>query len=273
MPAEIQIETVRTGAFTMDFFRFGQGRRPLVILPGLSVQSVMGASSAVAGAYRPLTEDFTIYVFDRRKELPASYPVEEMARDTAAALCALGLARVCLFGASQGGMLAMKIAAEQPALVERLALGSTAARVTEARGRVMDTWIRLAEDGDAQALYLAFGEALYPPALFAASRSLLCDAARGVTEADLRRFVILAKGTRGFDALADLGRIECPVLVIGAEDDRVLGADASREIAAQLRGRPDCTLYMYEGGGHAAYDTAPDYKERLRRFFAPEADG
>ena len=146
MSAEIQIETVRTGAFTMDFFRFGQGRRPLVILPGLSVQSVMGASSAVAGAYRPLTEDFTIYVFDRRKELPASYPVEEMARDTAAALCALGLARVCLFGASQGGMLAMKIAAEQPALVERLALGSTAARVTEARGRVMDTWIRLAED-------------------------------------------------------------------------------------------------------------------------------
>ena len=68
----MQIETVKTDTFTMDYFKFGQGGRTLVIIPGLSVQSVMISSNAVASAYQPLTNDFTSYVFDRRKELPAS---------------------------------------------------------------------------------------------------------------------------------------------------------------------------------------------------------
>ena len=62
----IPIETVRTDTFTMDFFRFGRGSRTLVILPGLSVQSVMPAADAVAAAYQTLQDEFTIYLFDRR---------------------------------------------------------------------------------------------------------------------------------------------------------------------------------------------------------------
>ena len=98
----MQIETVKTDTFTMDYFKFGQGERTLVIIPGLSVQSVMISANAVASAYQPLTNDFTIYVFDRRKELPASYSVREMARDAAEALRALGLHQASVFGASQG---------------------------------------------------------------------------------------------------------------------------------------------------------------------------
>lgn len=30
---------------------------------------------------------------------------------------------------------------------------------------------------------------------------------------------------------------------------------------------PDLELHMYDGYGHAAYVFAPDYKERLLRFF------
>ena len=51
----------------MDFFRFGHGKETLVILPGLSVQSVMVFADAVAEAYQRLANDFTIYVFDYRK--------------------------------------------------------------------------------------------------------------------------------------------------------------------------------------------------------------
>lgn len=66
----ISIETVKTDRFSMDFFRFGNGDKPLVILPGLSVQSVMGAADAIADAYRSLADCYTIYVFDRRTDLP-----------------------------------------------------------------------------------------------------------------------------------------------------------------------------------------------------------
>ena len=85
----ITIETVNLPDFSMDYFRFGKGERTFVILPGLSVQSVMGAAEAIAAEYRPLTEDYTVYVFDRRKELPPVYTVADMARDTATAMEAL----------------------------------------------------------------------------------------------------------------------------------------------------------------------------------------
>lgn len=266
MTTDSRIKTVRTDRFDMDYFCFGHGRKTLVILPGLSVQSVMGAADAVTDAYRLLTEDFTVYLFDRRRELPAAYSIEEMAQDTAEAIRALSLGPVCLFGTSQGGMAAMCIAIEYPELVCRLILGSTAARVTDRTQALIGSWVRLAKAGDACGLYLAFGEAVYPPAVFEQSRQLLIDAAKTVTEEELRRFAILADTISRFDVLDEVEKIACPVLVIGSRDDHVVGGDASVLLAARLRDRENAELYLYDGYGHAAYDTAPDYKERMLRF-------
>ena len=134
----ISVETVKTDAFSMDYVRFGSGKRTFVILPGLSVQSVMGARGAVAQAYDALTREFTVYLFDRRKELPAAYTVADMANDTAAAMRALGLKDVSLFGASQGGMIAQCIAIAHPDLIETLILGSTHARLDTSKCGIFD---------------------------------------------------------------------------------------------------------------------------------------
>ena len=262
------IETVKTDTFTMDYLRFGRGRDPLVILPGLSVQSVMGLGDLIAEAYQVLTEDFTVYLFDRRKDLPQVYPIREMASDTAEAIRALGLERVALFGASQGGMIAMALAVEYPELVSKLMLGSSSAHVDAAHFEPFARWIDLARAGKARELNLAFGEALYPKDVFEGARELLLSQADTFTPEDLRRFVLLAESLRSFDVRADLAKIACPVLVLGAKDDRVLGAEASEEIFRHLPERPGSGLYLYEEGfGHAAFDTAPDYKERLLHFF------
>ncbi len=265
MTEHIQIETVETGSFTMDYFRFGHGSETLVILPGLSVQSVMLSADAVAEAYRLLADDFTVYVFDRRNELPDAYSVNEAALDTAEALRALGLRNVSVLGASQGGMMAMVMAVEQPELVQKLILCSAAAGMDEQRYKTIDSWVRLAKAGNAADLYLAFGEAIYPEELFGQSRELFVEAAKSVTDEELDRFVILAEGMRGFDVTRDLKNISCPVLVIGARDDRLLGADASEQIADALNGQ-NTVLHMYDGYGHAVYDTAPDFKERVLSF-------
>ena len=262
----VRIETVHTGTFSMNFFRFGRGAKTLVILPGLSVQSVMGAADAVEAAYRPMEDAFTIYLFDRRNELPPSYSVRDMALDTAAAIKALGLKEVCLFGASQGGMMAQVIAVEYPGLVRKMVLGSSSSHVREEQYRVIDGWVRLAKSGDRVGLYLDFGRKLYPPALCEQYRDALVKTAETVTDAELERFVILAEGIRGFDVTDELYRIRCPVLAIGDYADRVLDADATMEIAEKLDERQDFRLYLYAGYGHAAYDTAPDYLDRVRRF-------
>ena len=263
----MEIKTIHSANFSMDYFHFGHGEKTLVILPGLSVQSVMGAADAIAEAYRPIEDKFTVYVFDRRSDLPAAYSVREMARDTAEAFRALGLKQVCLFGASQGGMIALVLAIEYPELVGKMVLGSTSAHVQEAQYRVPEEWIRLAKAGDRAGLYLAFGREIYPPAVFEQYKDALLAAAGTVTDRDLERFVILAEGMKDFDVVKDLDRIQCPVLAIGVFEDGVLDSDATMEIAEKLDVNPNFRLYMYTGYGHAAFDTAPDYKQRILRFF------
>lgn len=251
----------------MQYFRFGRGDRTFVILPGLSVQSVMGLEEAVKAAYDDFADDYTVYLFDRRADLPPVYTVRDMARDTAEAFRVLGLRDICLFGASQGGMIAQVIAIEHPELVRRMVLGSTSPRVTAEGGSAVETWIRLAEAKDAVGLYLEFGRLLYPPEVFEQFRGALIDAGNSVTDAELERFRILAQGMEGFSVVDELHKIRCPVLILGDYEDAVLDSDGSMQIAEKLD-VPPRHLYMYTGYGHAAYDTAPDYKERIARFFA-----
>ena len=258
-----EIETVKTDSFTMDYFRFGNGERTLVIIPGLSVQSVMNYAGAIEESYKLLADDFTIYVMDRRKELPSHYSVSEMADDTAKAIKVLGLNKVCIFGASQGGMIAMKIAIEYPELVESIILGSTSACISPAQYSFFEGLIKLAKEGNAEALNLAFGEALYPECVFEQSKELLIEAAKTVTDEDLQRFIIMTEGMRDFDITNELRKIACPVLVIGSRSDRVLGGEASVQIMEKL----NCEIFMYDDYGHAAYDPAPDYMGHMLNFF------
>ena len=266
--AGAQVGTVETDSFSMDYVRFGQGEKTLVILPGISVQSVMGSADAIAEAYRLFTEDYTVYLFDRRKELPDLYSIYDMAQDTADAIRALELGSVSLMGVSQGGMIAMDIAISNPELVEKLVLGSTSACILDEQYQTIDAWVRLAKSGDAEGLYLAFGKAVYPEEIYKQSEELLIETAKTVTDEDLARFIIISEGTKDFDISDDLEKISCPVLLIGSKDDGVLGADATMQIAKRLHGKQDFEFYMYDGYGHAAYDTAPDYKERVLDFLA-----
>lgn len=269
-PEEVMIQTVENDDLTMDYVKFGQGEETLVILPGLSVQSVLDSAEAIVEAYQPLADDFTICLFDIRKELPEDYSMQEMARDTAEAIQLAGLDDIDLFGVSQGGMIAMEIAIEHPELVKKMVLGSVSSCETKELERVLDQWITLAEDRDAEGLYQSFGETLYSKEVYEQSKEILTEAAKTVTDEDLDRFIILANSMKGFDITDELTEITCPVLLIGSEDDRVLGADATYQIADHLSGKPGFELYMYDGYGHAAYDTAPDYKERLADFLMKE---
>ena len=87
-----------------------------------------------------------------------------------------------------------------------------------------------------------------------------------MTDEELARFIRLTEAMRGFDITDKLGKISCPALVIGSKTDDVFGGEASEEIAEGLKNSEDCELYMYDGYGHAAYDCAPDYQERMLRF-------
>ena len=94
--------------------------------------------------------------------------------------------------------------------------------------------------------------------------------AGSVTDEELERFVILAKSIINFNVTDELKNINCPVLALGEYEDPVLDDDATMEIAENLDHRDDFSLYMYKGFGHAAFDTAPDYKNRVYDFYMKE---
>lgn len=262
----IVIETAKTDDFEMKYCRFGYGENILVILPGLSIQSVLISALAIEAAFEQFKKDYTIYLFERRNDLPQSYSVFDSARDAVKAFQTIGLEHFSLFGASYGGMIAMTIAAQNPAFVDKLVLAATSAKVDEEIFKTIGNWVSLAEKGNAKELYLAFGEALYPKEVFERSRGLLANAARTVTEEELKRFIILSEGIKGFDLTDRLDQIKCPVLAIGDKQDRVLGTAVTDTIACYMEQRSDFELYMYDGYGHAVYDMAPDFRERMMKF-------
>ncbi len=258
---------VRTNGFEMEYFRFGTGDRPLVIIPGLTIQSIMGAKDSVEAAYKIMWDDFTIYVIDRRKVIPGDYSIGDMADDTAAVLRELGISKACVFGASQGGMIAMVLAIRYPDLVSKLVLGSTSSHVHKDQRGVIDRWIKLAEEGDKEGLCEEYGKEIYPPAVYAECKDYFQNLAGSVTDEELKKFIIMAGSIRDFNVTDELEKINCPVLALGVYEDPVLDSDATMEISEVLDNKADFALYMYKGFGHAAFDTAPDYKERMLRFF------
>jgi pimeloyl-ACP methyl ester carboxylesterase len=102
--------------------------------------------------------------------------------------------------------------------------------------------------------------------MFELLRALLIKTAKSVTQEDLNRFIVLADSMRGFDVTDELEKIACPVFAIGSKDDRILGADETLRIAEHLGNRSDFELFLYDGYGHAVYDIAPDFKERMLDF-------
>lgn len=257
-------KTVKVNDIEMDYFSFGSGERAFVILPGVSTQSVMLSAMAIQAAYRMFGEDYTVYIFDRRKNMPSPYPVRQMAADTAAVMRALGIGNADIFGASQGGMMAMCIAIDSPDLVHGLALGSTAAYADEAIVKSTERWVELAKSGDRAALTAELVDCLYSESTVEKYRDFLMHMNDHISDNDVERFIIQTEAINGFDIRGELGGIVCPALVIGVEGDKVLPCEHSRLIAEKL----GCGLYLYgREYGHCAFDEAPDYKQRLLDFF------
>ena len=262
----IAIQTYTKDDLTMKWFSFGKGPRPFVIIPGLSVQSVMGSADAIADAYKDMTDDFTIYVIDRREDVKEGYSLRDMAGDTADLIRGIGLRDINLFGASQGGMIALLIAMEEGDLVKKLVLGSTSSHITGEQFGKIKKWIGLAREKKTEELYLEFGRDIYPEEVFAQYREFFVNTAATVTDEELSKFIIVASAIEGFNVTAELPRIKGPVMVLGAFEDEVLDSDATMEIAEKLDETNEFRLYMYNGYGHAAFDTAPDYRKRIADF-------
>ncbi len=258
---------LKLGRSWMAYARFGRGNRHLILLPGLSdgLATVRGKALLLAAPYRPFLDDFTIWMFSRKDDMPGGFTIRDMARDQALAMDLLGIRKASVMGVSQGGMIAQYLAADYGNRVDRLVLAVTAPAVNETIRENVRLWMDLAEKGDHRALMIDTAEKSYSEAWLKGLRLLYPVMGFVGRPRDYGRFQANARAILSFDASEALERIACPTLIIGGGRDRTVGPDAARLLH---EGIPGSRLHIYPDLGHAAYEEAEDFNRRVFGFLA-----
>lgn len=249
----------------MDYVRFGSGEKVLVMLPGLGdgLRTVRGTAPIAALMYRAFAREYTVYMFSRKTHLCEGCTTRDMARDQKEAMDTLGIAEADLFGVSMGGMIAQHFAADYPERVRKLVLAVTSARPNPILTESVEEWMHLAREGDYTALMDSNIRRIYTDAYYQRNRRGIPLAAKLTRPDSFDRFFLQAQACLTHDAFDSLPHIQAQTLVIGGEQDKVLGSEASREIAAAI---PNGALYMYADYGHGLYEEAKDFNSRILAF-------
>ena len=257
-------ENIRFNGHDCDFISFGTGNDVMIMLPGVGdgFKTAKGVAVPFSVMYRCFAKDFKVYVFSRRNRMLRGFTTKDMADDIAAIMEKLGIKKAHVFGVSQGGMIAQQMAIRHPEKVKSLVLAVTAARPNDIMTDALNTWLEMADRGDYKGIMLDTAERSYTGAYLERGRKLNNVIALAKPK-DYTRFRILCESCLEHDAHEELGRISCPSVILGADRDKVLGGEASKELAA---GIPGAELYMYEGYSHGVYEQAKDFNSRVLEY-------
>jgi pimeloyl-ACP methyl ester carboxylesterase len=113
----------------LPYNKFGHGPRDLVIFQGLTFENKPLSASMFRfffKIYKFLGEDYTVYVVNRKSNLPDIYTLKNMADDYAKMITEEFEYPIDLIGVSTGGSIAQHFAADHPKLVRKLVIHSSA---------------------------------------------------------------------------------------------------------------------------------------------------
>ncbi len=254
-------EHIKLNAFDCDYISFGEGDDPLIMLPGVGdgFKTARGVAVPFTLMYRCFAENFKVYVFSRRNNMPEGFTTADMADDLKLIMDAIGIDTADIFGVSQGGMIAQQMAIRYPEKVNSLILAVTASRPNDLLRESLESWLNMADRDDYKGIMLDTAERSYTGAYL--KRGRIMNKFLGIMKPkDYTRFRILCKSCLEHDVYNDLDKITCPVWIIGADQDRVLGGEASLEMKEKI---PDSRIYIYKGYSHGVYEQAKDFNDRV----------
>ena len=255
-------DKVNIGEMSLDYISFGKGNKNLIIIQGLSVRDVKGTGVSIALMYKMFAKDYRVYMFDRRPVINSPITVWNIAEDIYKAMNELKIERADLFGVSQGGMISMAMALSYPQSINKMVLGVTASRPNETIRKVVGSWVKCAENKDYVTINRETFTLMYTDKYLKKYKILMPIIVKLIKPKDFKRFEMLASSILNFDCYDRLTEIKCPVLVLGGALDKITTGKASIEIAEKM----GCELFIYDEYGHAAYEEAKDYTNRVYDF-------
>ena len=261
------ISSVKTKDIKMDYFKFGNGNRIMVIIPGVSIKSVMESESIIVNNYKMFENDFTIYVFDRIKNMNKNYSIFDMATDMIDVIDELKLNNIYLFGTSQGGMISAIIAYTRPDLVKKLNINSITAKVSLKEYSLFDNLIKLCKDNKLYEMVDLFCKNVYSINTYNNINNTFKVFSNNISEYELNRFVIECEALYNFNILEDIKGIKCETLIVAGKKDMIFNYNNSIIINDLIS---NSRLYLYEDYGHAFYDEVEDFLKLTYDFYMNE---
>lgn len=246
----------------LNYISFGKGKRNLIIIQGLNVRDIKGAAASLALMYKMFVKDYRVWFFDRRAIVKDGLTNWDLAEDIYDAMNVLDIDLADVFGVSQGGMIALALTLEHPERVGKLVLGVTSSRVNENIKEIVGRWVRCARDEDHVSINKDTFSLMYTEEYLKKYKLFIPLLVRMIKPKDYSRFGILASAILDFDCYSRLDEIKCPVLVLGGAKDKITTVESSIEIAKKV----NCSIHIYPEYGHAAYEEAKDFNQRVYEF-------
>ena len=247
---------------TAYYISFGKGNKNLILIPGVGdgLKLVKGLAIPFSIMYKMFCNDYKVYVFSRRNDLPKDFSTEEMANDIVKHMDDLGIKSADIVGVSQGGMIAQYIAINHPNRVNKLVLAVTTPKSNEVLEDSINTWIKMAKNKDYKGIMMDTAERSYTGKYLEKQRKYYKLLGLFGKNATYDRFIIEAESCLKHNALKRLNEIKCPTLIIGAKQDKALGIVGSEELA---KGISNSELYIYDGYSHGVYEQAKDFNQKV----------
>jgi pimeloyl-ACP methyl ester carboxylesterase len=253
---------IQVGAIEIEYEEHGGGDgRPFVLVHGFtgSRDDWREVLPRLAARGRTVAPDLRGHGGSTNPGESAAYSLDHLVGDVAGFLDALGIPRIDLLGHSMGGMVALRLALDQPERVASLVLMDTAAEaISRDARRFFEVSAKIAREQGMEALHqMARSAAERDPNRPASVRRYVERTGADRFWARIRAkqlsmdpeaFATLGPMLTDHQGVVDrLGEIRCPTTVLVGEDDRAFLKPA--EVLA--RGIPGARHVVIEGAAHS----------------------
>jgi len=258
----MNVEGVKLTNSEMEYISFWTWDNVFVVIPWLSLKSVLINPDFVFSAFSKFVDDFKVYFFDRLKEVPDRYTINDMAEDTYEAMLKLWIQSCNIFWASQGWMISQCIAVNHPNFIKKMVLWSTTSKVQLNAFKIFSERIELAKQNEISELNKSFASNVYCKDTLKKYWDMILKSNLDVSKDEIRKFIILATSLLDFDVEDKLSNIKCETFVMWSNDDLIFWWESAVKLSEKLH----CKLYLYDGYWHWVYDESPNFRDRVFDF-------
>jgi 3-oxoadipate enol-lactonase len=256
------VSKIRANDINLFYEVKGEGQ-PLVFIHGLgsSTRDWEFQVPEFSGAYQVITYDLRGH--GQSDKAPGPYSIPLFASDIASLLKALGVKSAHVVGISLGGCVALQLAIDFPELVKSLVIvnsGPIGVGTTLDAKQEIERRVAIVQQQGMRAMGQVLSQRLFPKADNASLRQTFVER---WAENDPRAYIDALLAMVGWDVTDKLGSIQCPTLVVSADQD--YSPVSMKEAYVKLM--PSAQLLVILDARHATPIEQPQkFNAALRQF-------